>query len=149
MTNFDTAHRAWEASWINGPDELETEDLSAYTLDELLRLNTEFRESYGKTCPIIDEEIKTRPDPFRTEIEFDPFVGWVGWNAQLAPHQRGLTTEQAKYLRDNYKDLALPLHPQITFYPWWLPHVLPISHTTCIRLVKRALDDYQNLLLNG
>jgi len=146
--NFDTTHRAWERSWINGPDEPEN-DLENYTLQELLDLAT-----CATNRRAIKYELLTRPDTDYTDMEFNSSVGWVVWNDQLArmiPSRQpyGLTAEQTNQLRQAYRDLSGSTDPQITIFPWWLPHVFPhLPHAKCIQLSHRVLREYKDLLLN-
>lgn len=158
--NFDTTHRAWERSWINGPDESES-DLENCTLQELLECAIacldsweEIRATCATTRLVIKDELLTRPDPDYTDMEFDSSVGWVVWNDQLArmiPSRQpyGLTAEQTNQLRQAYRDLSGSTDPQITIFPWWLPHVFPhLPHAKCIQLSHRVLREYKDLLLN-
>lgn len=147
----DSTHRAWESSWINGPnDELEF-DLTQYTRQELLEFDFD---------PKIKAELLTRPDPDYTELYFDSQLGcgyhrdWEVWNDELARLLHGhrpcqLTETQATELRKSYYDICGSLHPQITLFPWWLPHVFPhLPKAKCHQLSLRVLREYKDLLLN-
>lgn len=135
---FSRAQRAWESSWINGPQDYAehyAELFSEMTLEDLLSFCEELPRSL---LSLYEDELSSRLDPSSISL-------LLGYDI-AEPPETVLVINEDWAREDVFPSLPFVLAE----FPWWLSAVIPAwTHAHALDAALRLQRDIRSALLTG